>query len=129
MRQILLATALFIAPVAIFTGFHMVTNASAAVTSGLGDLQPFTTIVTDIQKLSTAGDLKGAIARANDWESAWDHGQTAIRPLNTEYWGNIDAGSDAMLSAVRAASPSPAEVNASITALLAVLNDPSKPAP
>jgi hypothetical protein len=129
MKQILLATVLIIAPVAAFTSFHMVTASNAAVTSGLGDLSTFKTIVADVQSKADAGDLKAAAARITDWETAWDHGQTAIRPLNPEYWGNIDAASDAALASLRASPPATATVKAALASLMATLNDPSKPAP
>ena len=127
MKQLLLATALFVTPVVLFTGFHLVTASSAAVTSGLGDLSSFKTIVADFQARADAGDMAGTVTSANDWESAWDHGQTAIRPLSPEYWGNIDAASDAALSAVRATPPQPAEIKTALAALMASLDDPTKP--
>jgi hypothetical protein len=129
MKQILLAIILIIVPVALFTGVHMMSSSSAAVTSGLGDLSTFKTIIADVQSKAASGDLKAAAARITDWESAWDHGQTAIRPLNPEYWGNIDAASDAALASLRAPNPSAETVKTALASLMATLNDPSKPAP
>ncbi|OIQ72359.1 prephenate dehydrogenase [mine drainage metagenome] len=127
MKQILLSVALIIAPVALFSGVHMVTASTAAVTTGLGDLSSLKTIVADVQAKVAAGDMQGAAARVTDWETAWDHGQTAIRPLNPTYWGNIDAASDAALSSVRAKPATPDAAKAVLASLMAgelTLNPP-----
>ncbi len=112
-----------------FYGGPYVTASTAAVTTGLGDLSSLKTIVADVQAKVAAGDMQGAAARVTDWETAWDHGQTAIRPLNATYWGNIDAASDAALSSVRAKPATPDAAKAARSSLMAVLIDPSKPAP
>lgn len=129
MKQILLASFLIVMPVAAFTGFHMVTASATAASNGLGDLTSLKAIVADVQAKVAAGDLKAAAARITDWESAWDQGETAIRPLNQVYWGNVDAASDAALAALRAKSPSVDAVKKSLASLMAVLNDPSHAAP
>jgi hypothetical protein len=129
MKQIFLAAVLIIMPVAAFTGYNVVTAPATAATNGLGDLSSFKTIIADVQAKAGSGDLKAAAARITDWESAWDQGETAIRPLNPVYWGNVDAASDAALAALRAKQPSADAVKKTLASLMAVLNDPSQPAP
>ena len=128
MKQILLAIALIAAPFAAFTGFQVYAQRASATSAGLGDLSPFKTIIADVQALAVQGDLAGAARRITDYESAWDQGQTAIRPLNPVLWGNIDDASDAALKALREPTPSADKVNESLAALMAVLDDPAKPA-
>ncbi|MGO4643300.1 hypothetical protein AB4Z43_33280 [Mesorhizobium sp. 2RAF45] len=126
MRQILLAIALIVAPVAAFTGFELYVNNAPAKTAGLGDLSSFKTIIADVQALAAKRDIAAAAKRITDYETAWDQAETAIRPLNQDYWNNIDAASDAALKAVRQPSPSPDKVNKTLAALMAVLNNPAQ---
>ncbi len=129
MKQFLLALILIAVPVAGFAGFelYVATSAQADTAASLGDLSPLKTIIADVQSLVGKGDLAGAAKRITDFESAWDLGETSIRPLNPTYWGNIDAAADAALHALRQATPSPEKVKATLAALMAALNDPSKP--
>ena len=78
--------------------------------------------------MAAKGDLTAAAKRITDYESAWDEGETAIRPLNPTYWGNIDQASDAALKAMRESSPSADKVKKTLVALMAVLNNPAQPA-
>lgn len=128
MRQIFLAIALVVAPVTAFTGFELYANNAPAKTASLGDLSSFKAIIADVQALAAKGDLAGASKRITDYETAWDQAETAIRPLNQDYWNNIDAASDAALKAVRQSSPSPDKVDKTLAALMAVLNNPAQPA-
>ena len=125
MKQILLAIVLIAMPVAAFTGYEVYARSTTVASSGLGDLSSLKTIIADVQALAAKGDLGAAAKRITDWESAWDAGETAIRPLNPTDWGNIDAASDAALGALRAKAPSPDNVNSALAALMATLNDPS----
>ncbi|QPC95861.1 hypothetical protein [Mesorhizobium sp. INR15] len=127
MKQILLALVLIAVPAAAFTGYQVYAKSTPVSTAGLGDLTAFKTIITDVEAFATKGDLAGAAARITDYESAWDHGQTAIRPLNPTYWGNVDEASDAALKALREASPSADKVKKTLDALMAALSDPSQP--
>ena len=127
MKQILLAIALIALPVAMFSGYEMYSGSTAqAAPAGLGDLSNFKTIISDVQALVDKGDMAGAAKRITDWESAWDQGETAIRPLNPTQWGNIDQASDGALSAVRSSSGTPEQAKAALATLMAELNDPSK---
>jgi hypothetical protein len=125
-KQVLLAVALIAVPVAGFTGFQVYARTTVVADSGLGDLSPLKAIIADVQALAAKGDLVGAAKRITDWESAWDAGETAIRPLNKAYWANIDAASDDALKALRSPKPSSDEVTKTLAALMAALNDPSK---
>lgn len=128
MRQIFLAIALIVAPVAAFTGIELLyANNAPAKTADLGDLSSFKTIIADVQALAAKGDLTAAAKRITDYETAWDQAETAIRPLNPTYWNNIDAASDAALKALRQSAPSADKVNKTLAALMAVLNNPAQP--
>ena len=86
-------------------------------------MTPFAAIVTDVQGLATKGDMAGAKARITDFETAWDEAEPTLRPTNKGAWGNVDEATDAALSAVRAGTPGPAEVKASLDQLqLALAN-------
>jgi len=128
MRQILLALALIAAPVAAFTGFELHASNAPAQTAGLGDLSSFKAIVADVQGLAAKGDLAGAAKRITDYETAWDQAETAIRPLDQNGWNNIDAASDAALTALRQSSPSADTVQKTLSALMAALDNPARPA-
>lgn len=132
MRQLLLATVLIIVPVGVFAvaELAMPSSLAAAATSGadatsLGDMTPFQTIATDLAGLAGAGDLAGAKTRIKDLETAWDDQEATLRPNNPTAWGNLDSGIDDALTAVRAATPDQAGVVASLTALQALLADPT----
>lgn len=129
MRQIFLAVALVAAPVAAFTSFELfyAHNASAQK-AGLGDLSSFKAIVADVQALAAKGDLPAAAKRITDYETAWDQAETALRPLNSSEWNNVDAASDAALKALRQPTPSADKVNKTLAALMATLNNPAQPA-
>lgn len=129
MRQIFLAIALIAAPVAVFTIFKLYASSAPAKTASLGDLSSFKTIIADVQTLASKDDFAGASKRITDYESAWDQAETAIRPLNQNDWGNIDAASDAALKTLRQSNPSAEKVNKALAALTMVLNNPAQPAP
>jgi hypothetical protein len=129
MRQLLVAIILILVPVAAFTGFHIIAAPSASITTGLGDLSPLKAIVADVQADADQGDMTAAAARMTVYESAWDQGQTSIRPLNPTNWGNVDAASDAAIKSLREPHPSPNKVKGALSELMASLNDPSKTVP
>jgi hypothetical protein len=132
MKNFLLSVVLIALPVALFaTGYKLMPGAATAPTQAvadgpsLGDMSAFTAIVSDVQTISTGGDLVAAGKRITDFETAWDDAQKTLRPINTGYWGNVDDAADAALSALRAATPDPAEVKTTLASLLAELADPS----
>lgn len=129
MRQLLLAIVLILVPIGAFTAFHLATTPSAASKPGLGDLASLKTIVADVQADVEKGEMAAAASRMTDYEGAWDQGETAIRPLNPEYWGHVDAASDGAIKALREPHPSADKARKTLAALMASLDDPSKPVP
>jgi hypothetical protein len=124
-KQILLATALILAPVGAFTAFQITFVGAAQADATLGDLSPMITIITDVQTIAATGDFAGASARMTDWETAWDAAAAGMRPLNPTAWSNIDFASDTALDAVRADKPTAETVTPALAALLAALNKPA----
>jgi len=118
--QLLLALVLIAVPVAGFSTVEVLT-ASKDAPVGLGDMQPFLTIVSDIQTLATGADLAAAKQRVTDFESAWDSAETSLRAKNPELWTAIDDAADAALHAVRAAKPDSEQVSSTLAALMAAL--------
>lgn len=128
MRQFLLAVVLVLISVAGFTAFQTLVAPKAARTSGLGDLSSLEAIVTDVQTLVDKGDMTAASSRMTDYESAWDQGQTSIRPLNPVDWGHVDAASDVAIKALRDPRVSPNSAKKALSGLKASLDDPSRAA-
>ncbi len=125
MKQILLATALILAPVGAFTAFQVTFVGSAQATASLGDLSPMIAIVTDVQKIAATGDFAGASTRITDWETAWDASAAGMRPLNPDAWDNIDQASDHALKSLRKGTPAADTVNPAVATLLAALTNPT----
>ncbi|MFC9789452.1 hypothetical protein [Rhodococcus sp. NPDC127528] len=73
--------------------------------------------LTDVQ----GGDQAGARARAKDLETAWDDGESTLRPMDKAAWHVLDDRIDGALSAVRAGKPDPATEVQALTILLAAL--------
>lgn len=130
MKQILLAIALIALPVAAFTGFNAYqARAGSSINSpaaSLGDLSSFSAIIADVKSMADRGDLAAAKARIKDFEIAWDQAEPGLKPMDPAHWGIIDEASDAALSALRAKKPDVANVNETLTALLAALQSHSQ---
>ena len=126
MKQFLLAAVLIAVPVGAFAAFQHYRDVPAVqATASLGDLSSFRTIATDAGRLAATGDMAATAVRMTEFETAWDDAQSRLRALNTDLWGDIDDAHDAALHAVRTKSPKAAEVTAAITALVAVLDNPT----
>ena len=123
MRQFLLATALVGGAVTLFFGGRALLLTPAP--QPLGDLSALTAILTDVQGIAEKGDLPGARARIKDLETAWDEDEAAMRPMDPEAWGRVDAATDAALSALRAGQPDAATVSEALASLQGVLADPA----
>jgi hypothetical protein len=128
MKQLLLATALILAPVGAFTAFQMAFVGSAQADASLGDLSPLKAIVADVQKIAATGDFAAAASRITDFETAWDDDENGMRPLNPTAWGNVDDAADKALKSLRKGTPTADVVTPALAALMAALDDPSKPA-
>lgn len=132
MRNLLLSVALITVPVIVFgAGYSVLTPAAPAVASvtiaapSLGDMTPFSTIVTDVQSVVASGDLAAAKTRIKDLETAWDDAQPAMQPLSPADWGNVDGAIDDALTALRAGTPDAATATTTLAALQSALADPS----
>ncbi len=125
MKQILLASALILAPVAAFTVYKVSFVGSAQADASLGDLSPMIAIITDVQKIAQTGDFAAASTRITDYESAWDAAASGMRPLNPDAWVKVDVASDTALKSLRAATPTADTVIPALTTLLDALNNPT----
>ncbi len=125
MKQILLATALILAPVGAFTAFNIYFVGTAQADASLGDLSPMKAIIADVQKIAATGDFKAAATRVTDWETAWDDAEAGMRPLNPDAWGKIDAASDGALKSLRRGTPTAATVTPALATLMAALTNPT----
>ncbi|MCA8869405.1 MAG: hypothetical protein KDA67_12195 [Rhodobacteraceae bacterium] len=132
MRNFLLALVLIAIPVAVFAaGYVWLTPAAttekvAAAGPSLGDMTPFSTIVSDVQNIATSGDLAAAGKRITDLETAWDKAQSTLQPVNPNEWGYVDGAIDGALKALRAGTPDAATVAAKLANLKTALADPSQ---
>ncbi len=71
------------------------------------EVATFRTITRDTLAKVQAGDQAGAAARITDLETAWDHDQAGLEPMDSTAWHYLDARIDEALTAVRADNPDP----------------------
>uniref|UniRef100_UPI003562D87C hypothetical protein n=1 Tax=Nocardioides sp. TaxID=35761 RepID=UPI003562D87C len=81
----------------------------------------YRTIASDTLALVRQGDQTAAGLRITELETAWDTDESTLRPLDCAVWTFIDQQIDPALSAVRAPSPSQAQEEQALSALLATL--------
>lgn len=125
MKQLLLATALIVLPVAAFSGYQIfLAPAAAQVSTGIGDTSAFTGIITDVQAFAAKGDLEGAKTRITDFEIAWDENAKGLRSLDPTTWDTIDGAADTALKAVRASAPDAAAIQTALADLQTTLGAP-----
>jgi hypothetical protein len=121
LRNFLLSATLIAVPT---LGFTMVEvflvpgpSVASAASSGLGDMSAYRAIVTDTQTFAATGDLVAAEKRITDLEVLWDQNAAALRQADAGAWGIIDGAADDVFSALRAGTPDPAAVDATLIAL------------
>lgn len=107
---------------------NFVVNQAYATTTltKLGDLSSMRKIVSDALSLVNTGDMKGAVKRVTEFETAWDANAARLRKLDSKIWGKIDEAADVALSTVRYSSATAEEKQKDLTDLISVLDDPSR---
>jgi uncharacterized membrane-anchored protein len=85
------------------------------------EMAKFRVIAQDTLARVQAGDQGGAVNRVKNLETAWDHDQATLQPMNSTAWSILDGQIDAVLKALRASNPDRTAQTQALTTLLANL--------
>ena len=124
MKKLLLALTFLTMPI-IATSFGVQNVYAAATLSKLGDLSAMRKIVADTLVLVNANDIKGAVKRITEYETAWDKNTARLKKLDTKTWQVIDEASDTAISTVRYALAKPDEKKKDLADLISALDNPA----
>lgn len=121
MKKFIVALALVALPFTNVSSLLVQPTFAAAKSSKLGDLSAMSKIISDTLALVNAGDIKGAIKRVTEFETAWDKNAARLQKLDKKSWKIIDGASDVALSTVRYPSSTPDEMKKDLAGLIAAL--------
>ena len=126
MKKLFLILAVLAMP--LFNPSNFSVNQSYATTTltKLGDLSSMRRIVSDTLSLVNTGDMKGAVKRVTEFETAWDANAARLRKLDSKIWGKIDEAADVALSTVRYSSATAEEKQKDLIDLISALDNPSR---
>ena len=124
MKKLLIALTFLTMPI-VATSFGIQTVYAATTVSKLGDLSAMRKIVANTLVLVNANDVKGAIKRVTEFETAWDKNASRLKKLDAKTWKKIDGASDVALSTVRYPSATTDEMKKDLADLISALDDPT----
>jgi glycine cleavage system pyridoxal-binding protein P len=125
LKKTLLALALMGLPVVSTSLFATHSAMAATMQTKLGDLTAMRKIVADTLTLVDAGNIKGAVKRITDFETAWDKNAKRLKKLDSKSWTKLDDASDVALSTVRYPSATSTEMKKDLADLIAALDNPN----
>ena len=97
-------------------------SASSSSERPLGDLSAFRALAQGMLTDVRVGALPASRAKADALEKAWDDVQARLKRMNPEKWTSMDSAIDDVLKTTRSSSAEVASKNASLTALLGVID-------
>lgn len=125
MKKLLLILMIAATPAATLALFVAQPAYATSQVSKLGDLTPMRVIIADTLTLVNSGDIKGAIKRITEFETAWDKNASRLKKLDAKAWKKLDGASDVALSTVRYPSATQEEMKKDVGDLLNLLDNPT----
>ena len=101
--------------------------APSSAISPLGDLSELRKISVATLNLVQKGDLAAATEHVRDLETAWDQGQSRLKPMNPAKWSVVDASIDHVLRQLRSQRPDAQQCKAALNSLITTLNSLDHP--